>query len=1236
MTLLFKNNASTTLSGSINNTQTTMTVVNGSGFPVPGAGDYFYATLYEVTGNPSTEVNIEIVKVTAVSGNSWTIVRGQDGTTARARDGVTTCYVENRFTAASAANSLQHENNLSDLQSASTARTNLGLGSIATQAASNVNITGGTISGVTISTIDSTTTIADNADTTKKVAFEVSGVATSTTRTLTVPNANGTIALTSDLSSYQPLDSDLTAVAALSANGLVARTGTGTAAVRAITQPAAGITVTNGDGVSGNPTLGLANDLGAVEAISGTGFVRRTAADTWSASALVDADIPGALTGKTYNGVTLASAATGFSVAGGTTSKTLTVNKSLTLDGTDGTTITFPSTTGTLALNNQTLFLGTTSVAINRSSGSLALSGVSIDGSASSATSAVSATTATNLASGVLGSVPYQSAAGTTALVGPNTTTTRNFLRMTGTGTAGAAPAWDSVTKTDVGLANVEDTALSTWAGSTNITTLGTVASGTWNANTIGISKGGTGQTTATAAFDALAPTTTLGDLVYHDGTDNVRLAGNTTVNRRFLRQTGTGSVSAAPAWDGLADGDIPSALTGKTYNGLSITSSTGTLTVSAAKTLTVSNTLTLAGTDSSTLNIGSGGTLGSAAFTASSSYVPAAGSSSITTLGTITTGVWTGSAIGISSGGTGQTTKAAGFNALSPITTLGDLVYGDGANSNARLAGNTSTTKRFLTQTGDGTVSAAPGWNAVLDGDLPSALTGKTYNALTLTANATGFSVGGGTTSKTLSISNNLTFSGTDGSTLNVGGGGTLGTAAYTASTAYQPADADLTAIAALSGTSGFLKKTAADTWSLDTTSYLTGNQSISLSGDATGSGATSISVVLANSGVTAGTYPKVTVDAKGRVTAGASLASADVTGALGFTPQTQDADLTAIAGLTGTSGLLRKTAADTWSLDTNSYLTANQNITVSGDATGSGATSISLTLANSGVTAGTYTKLTVDAKGRVTSGATLASGDLPTYTGSLTSTQVTTALGYTPYNSTNPNGYITSSGSITGSAGSVAWTNVTGRPTNVSSFTNDSGYITSSGSITGSAGSVAWTNVTGRPTAVSSFTNDSGYITSSGSISGNAATATTATTANALNTSNSYQAGSLGVGTAASGTTGEIRATSNITAYYSSDRRLKENIRDIPNAVDAIDSIGGKLFDWTDSYIESRGGEDGYFVRKSDFGVVAQDVQSAFPLAVREREDGTLAVDYEKLCALAFAAIKELSARVKALEAR
>lgn len=69
---------------------------------------------------------------------------------------------------------------------------------------------------------------------------------------------------------------------------------------------------------------------------------------------------------------------------------------------------------------------------------------------------------------------------------------------------------------------------------------------------------------------------------------------------------------------------------------------------------------------------------------------------------------------------------------------------------------------------------------------------------------------------------------------------------------------------------------------------------------------------------------------------------------------------------------------AASTAFVKAQGYLTANQSITFSGDASGSGTTSVTLTLASVG-TAGTYTKVTTDAKGRVTSGTTLSAGDIP-----------------------------------------------------------------------------------------------------------------------------------------------------------------------------------------------------------------------------------------------------------------
>lgn len=62
--------------------------------------------------------------------------------------------------------------------------------------------------------------------------------------------------------------------------------------------------------------------------------------------------------------------------------------------------------------------------------------------------------------------------------------------------------------------------------------------------------------------------------------------------------------------------------------------------------------------------------------------------------------------------------------------------------------------------------------------------------------------------------------------------------------------------------------------------------------------------------------------------------------------------------------------------------YITGNQSISFTGDASGTGTTSVTLTLANTGITGGTYTKITVNAKGLATAGTTLEAGDIPTLT--------------------------------------------------------------------------------------------------------------------------------------------------------------------------------------------------------------------------------------------------------------
>lgn len=93
----------------------------------------------------------------------------------------------------------------------------------------------------------------------------------------------------------------------------------------------------------------------------------------------------------------------------------------------------------------------------------------------------------------------------------------------------------------------------SSYVGQATITTLGTIGTGTWQATAVGAIYGGTAQSSWT-----------LGDLLYASASNTLsKLAGNTTTTRKFLRQTGTGSVSAAPAWDTLVAGDLPGSFAG-------------------------------------------------------------------------------------------------------------------------------------------------------------------------------------------------------------------------------------------------------------------------------------------------------------------------------------------------------------------------------------------------------------------------------------------------------------------------------------------------------------------------------------------------------------------------------------------------------------------------------------------------------------------------------------------------
>jgi hypothetical protein len=122
----------------------------------------------------------------------------------------------------------------------------------------------------------------------------------------------------------------------------------------------------------------------------------------------------------------------------------------------------------------------------------------------------------------------------------------------------------------------------------------------------------------------------------------------------------------------------------------------------------------------------------------------------------------------------------------------------------------------------------------------------------------------------------------------------------------------------------------------------------------------------------------------------------------------------------------------------------------------------------------------------------------------------------------------------------------------------------------------------------------------------------------------------GGLGVGAASASTTdGEIRATNNITAYYS-DERLKTKLGNIDNALAKVETLSGFYYE-ANEVAQALG----YEVKK-EVGVSAQEVQAIMPEVVAPApiDDKYLTVRYEKLVPLLIEAIKELSEKVKELE--
>jgi hypothetical protein len=178
-----------------------------------------------------------------------------------------------------------------------------------------------------------------------------------------------------------------------------------------------------------------------------------------------------------------------------------------------------------------------------------------------------------------LGDLIYSSSTNTLAKLAGNTTTTKKVLSQTGTGSISAVPAWDTVSKSDVGLENVENTALSTWTGAGVFKPL----------------SGGTGNN-----LKYLHPPYCTG------GTVSASAATNTLVYYLPFTIGGPGNISvkAAVQSTGTSPGASPGTITAKIYSASSSTGNPSGSSLYDLGTITLTNTINAAFVGDTTVSL--------------------------------------------------------------------------------------------------------------------------------------------------------------------------------------------------------------------------------------------------------------------------------------------------------------------------------------------------------------------------------------------------------------------------------------------------------------------------------------------------------------------------------------------------------------------------------------------------------------------------------------------------------